>query len=93
MRISIEELFNLNNPIIVDIRNSYYYNLGHIKNAISIPYYNLLNNYSHYLNKDNTYYLYCDIGDQSYEIADRLQKLGYQTISIDGGYLAYCRMN
>ena len=91
MSISIMDLFNLDNPIIIDIRNSYYYNMGHIKDAISIPYYNLLNNYSHYLSVDNTYYLYCDTGDQSYEIADRLNKIGYHVYSIDGGYLAYCR--
>ncbi len=92
MSISIIELLKLNNPIIIDIRNNYYYNIGHIKDAISIPYYNLLNNFSHYLNKNSTYYLYCDIGDQSYEIAERLQKFGYNTISIEGGYLAYCRL-
>ncbi|MBR3162243.1 MAG: rhodanese-like domain-containing protein [Bacilli bacterium] len=92
MIINIQNLLNINNPIIIDIRNNYYYNMGHIKNAISIPYYNLLNNYSHYLNKDNTYYLYCDTGDQSYDIAERLQKFGYKTISIDGGYIAYCRL-
>lgn len=92
MNISIIDLLNLSNPIIVDIRNNYYYNMGHIKNAISIPYYNLLNNYSHYLEKEKTYYLYCETGDQSYEIAERLQRFGYNTISINGGYLAYCRI-
>ena len=92
MSISIIELLRLNNPLIIDIRNNYYYEIGHIKNAISIPYYNLINNYSHYLNKEDTYYLYCDMGEQSYEIAKRLQKLGYKTYSIEGGYLAYCRI-
>lgn len=92
MNISINKLLNLDNPTIIDIRNNYYYNMGHIKNAISIPYYNLLTNHSHYLNKMTTYYLYCDMGDQSHEIAERLQKFGYNTISIDGGYLAYCRL-
>ncbi len=92
MSIDIKELLNLNNPIIIDIRNNYYYNMGHIKNAISIPYYNLVNNYSHYLEKDNTYYLYCDMGDQSYEISKRLNSIGYNTYSINGGYLAYCRL-
>ena len=43
MIINIQNLLNINNPIIIDIRNNYYYNMGHIKNAISIPYYNLIN--------------------------------------------------
>ena len=92
MNISIKDLFNLNNPIIVDIRNKYYYDMGHIDNAISIPYYNLLNNYSYYLDKNNSYYVYCDTGEQSYEIVDRLSKFGYKVFNIDGGYLEYCRL-
>lgn len=86
--ISFEELKKISNPIIVDIRDSYSYNISHIKNAINIPYYNLLNNYSHYLNKNNTYYLYCDEGIQSKEISSRLNSFGYNTKSIKGGYLS-----
>ena len=87
--ISIFELINLSNPIIVDIRNYYYFELGHIDGAISIPYYNLLNNYSHYLNKYDTYYLYCDTGDQSFDVSNRLNSFGYDTYSISGGYIEY----
>lgn len=83
--ISIENLKLLHNPIIIDIRDNYSYNLSHIKNAINIPYYNLLNNYSHYLNKENNYYLYCDEGKQSREISTHLNSLGYKTKSIEGG--------
>ena len=53
--------------------------------SINIPYYNLLNNYSHYLNKNNTYYLYCEEGKQSLEISKRLNEFGYNTKSIKGG--------
>lgn len=77
------------NPIIIDIRNYYYYNLGHIKGAINIPYYNLLNNYNHYLNKYSRYYLYCDTGEQSLQIVKRLNSFGYDTVNIIGGYLGY----
>ena len=90
-RISVGELLRLDNPIIIDIRSTYSYNLGHIRGAISVPYYNLLNNYSHYLSKYNRYYLYCDMGDQSLEIALRLNSFGYDTISIIGGYMEYLR--
>lgn len=83
--ISIESLKQIHNPIIIDIRDNYSYNLSHIKNSINIPYYNLLNNYSHYLDKDKTYYLYCDEGQQSKEISTRLNSFGYKTKSIEGG--------
>ena len=87
--ISVDELIRLDNPIIVDIRNYYYYSIGHINGAISIPYYNLENNYSHYLNKYNRYYLYCDNGKKSLKLVKKLNDLGYDTISIDGGYSEY----
>ena len=84
--ISISELKKISNPIIIDIRDNYSYNISHIKNAINIPYYNLLNNYSHYLNKNNIYYLYCDEGKQSNEISKRLNSFGYNIKSIEGGF-------
>ena len=90
-QISVAELIRLNNPIIVDIRSAYSYSLGHISGAINVPYYNLLNNYSHYLTKYNRYYLYCDTGEQSFEIAERLRRFGYDTLNILGGYQDYLR--
>ena len=90
-QISVIDLLRLNNPIVIDIRSNYSYNLGHISGAISVPYYNLLNNYSHYLSKYNKYYLYCDTGEQSLEIVLRLNKFGYDTISIIGGYQEYLK--
>ena len=90
-QISIIDILRLNNPIIIDIRSNYTYNLGHISGAISVPYYNLLNNYSHYLNRYSKYYLYCESGDQSLEIAKRLNSFGYDVVSIMGGYQEYLR--
>ena len=89
--ISLEELFSEVNSQIIDIRDNYSYNLGHIKNAINVPYYNLLSNHSHYLNKHTMYYLYCDEGRQSKEISDRLNLFGYHTKNIIGGYKKYIK--
>lgn len=89
--ILVSELVLLHNPTIVDVRNYYYYSLGHINGAINVPYYNLLSNYSHYLNKYTRYYLYCDTGEQSLEIVKRLNSFGYDTVSIVGGYLEYVK--
>ena len=87
--ISINELIKLNNPNIIDIRDNYSYQMGHIDNAKNIPYYSLLSNYSIYLNKKEKYYLYCDYGHQSKEISDRLNLFGYDTYYIKEGYLYF----
>ncbi len=87
--ISIDDVMKKNNPIIVDIRDNYSYNISHVKASINIPYYNLLNNYSHYLCKDKVYYLYCNEGKQSYEISKRLNSFGYNTKSISGGFISF----
>ena len=78
-----------NKDLIIDIRSKYLYNLNHIPNAQNIPYYSILSNHSIYLDKSNTYYLYCDSGIQSKEVSDRLNLLGYKTFSIKGGYLSF----
>ena len=91
--IDITNLLNLTNKNIIDIRNKYYYDLGHIHGAINIPYYNLLNNHNYYLNKYSIYYLYCDTGEQSLEIVNRLNSFGYHTINIIGGYEAYLKVS
>lgn len=90
-QISVDRLILLETPVIIDIRSSYSYSLGHISGAKNVPYYNLLNNFSHYLNKYDRYYLYCDTGEQSMEIATRLNSFGYDTINIIGGYQEYLR--
>ena len=44
---------------IIDIRSKYIYDLSHINNSINVPYDYLLLSPSKYLNKNDTYYLYC----------------------------------
>lgn len=71
--------------MIIDIRNINDYEKGHLENAISIPYNKLYLN-PKILNKDETYYLYCNSGKKSKELVNYLNKLGYHTINIEGGY-------
>lgn len=84
--VSYYDLINKFNYNIIDIRDNYSYNIGHLNNAKNIPYYSLLSNYSMYLNKRDTYYLYCDSGIQSKEISDRLNSFGYKTFYIKEKY-------
>ena len=87
--ISIYNLLRLPNPIIIDIRYEYDYNIGNIPNSINIPYYKLQRNYKYYLNNIDTYYLYCDYGDKSKEICNKLLKYNYNVINVEGGYNNY----
>ena len=57
--ISIVNLLKLNNPIIIDIRKSYVFNISHIPNSINIPYLDFIIEFSNYLDKNKIYYI-CD---------------------------------
>lgn len=87
--VSIYEILNDLDGNIIDIRDNYSFNMGHIPRAINIPYYSLLANYSFYLNKRKKYYLYCDYGHQSKEISNRLNLFGYDTYYVKEGYLDF----
>lgn len=87
--ISINRLKELNNPHIIDIRDNYSFMMSHLDNAINIPYYSLVNNYSMYLDKSETYYFYCDFGHQSKSLSNMLNSLGYKTYYIIEGYLEH----
>ena len=87
--ISINNVLKNVDAKIIDIRDNYSYNKGHLTGAVNIPYYSLLNNYSMYLSKNKTYYLYCDYGIQSKEISNRLNMFGYNTYYVKEGYLDF----
>ena len=71
---------------IIDIRDNYSYSLEHVYNAKNIPMEELLNNYSSYLDKDKTYYIYCKSGVRSSKTCALLRMLGYNVINVIDGY-------
>ena len=71
---------------IIDIRSSDKYNINHIPGAINIEYLELLSNPSSYLNKNDTYYLYCTSGIRSKKATELLSILGYRVINVKDGY-------
>ena len=70
---------------IIDIRNSYDYNINGIKGSINIPRMLLLSEYDKYIKKDEVYYLICDNGKVSLSCCRILNALGYKCYSIKGG--------
>ena len=88
-KVTINKLKELNNIHIIDIRDNYSYTMSHLNNAINIPYYSLINNYSMYLNKNEAYCFYCDFSHQSQSLSNMLNALGYKTYYLIEGYLEY----
>lgn len=87
--ISIKELLLKEHARIIDIRPYYEYQYGTIPTAINIPAIKLINNPNKYLTKNETYYLLCQSGRQSLDIANRLHLQGFNTVNIIGGYNNY----
>ena len=88
--IKIESIINnLNNINIIDIRDNDVYNMGCIPNSRNIPMKFLLINPDYYLDKNSTYYIYCNRGFNSKRACEILTTLGYNVINIIGGYEEY----
>ena len=75
--------------IIIDIREPYEYKRGHVEGAVNITKDLLELVPDKYLNKNNYYILYCDKGIYSLQLSNKLNKKGYKTISLEGGYSKY----
>lgn len=80
---------DINQRILIDIRDKYEYILGHINKAINIPYSYLSTLPENYLNYTSIYYIYCDSGSKSRKICLFLKQLGYKVIDLTGGYSNY----
>ncbi len=90
--ISIEELLNklTKEPLnIIDIRNHQDYLYGKIPTAKNIDKFLLLKSPELYLEKNKTYYIYCQSGNSSSNLVNALNRLGYNTVNIAGGYNNY----
>jgi len=88
--ISIKELLKKEtDAYIIDIRSNQSYNNNHIPNSKNIPNEILISNPGKYLEKDKTYYLYCQKGVTSIRTCLLLNNLGYNAVNINGGYEAW----
>ena len=74
---------------IIDIRTNYEYLNGHIPTAKNIDKNVLVMYPNKYLNKEDTYYIYCQSGHSSNNIVNMLNSKGYNTVNIQGGYNNY----
>ena len=89
MEITLQELINKNNPIIIDIRNENEFLMGTILTSRNIPAQRLEVSPEKYLHKDQTYYIFCNNGKRSKVLSQKLNIQGYKTVNIIGGYFNY----
>lgn len=76
--------------LIIDVRETYEYEKGHIKGSINIPLSELRDRVDE-IPKDKQVYLYCRTGQRSYNAVLALQNLGYQNVTnITGSFLGVC---
>ena len=68
---------------IIDVSDKYTYNNQHLNGSKNIPYDDLINNYRRYLNKTESYYLYCKSGKLSKRATIILSSLGYKVYHLE----------
>lgn len=84
-----DDLLNKNNLNIIDIRDSNKYFINHVFGSVNVEAFELENYPYKYLKKDDIYYIYCDNGNVSKRVVYNLNKLGYNTVNINGGFYNY----
>ncbi len=89
MEITVNDLLTKGGANIIDIRPVEKYNDNHIPGAINISFMNIINFPEKYLNKYQTYYIYCQRGVTSLKASQLLNAKGYKVFSIRGGYEEY----
>lgn len=67
---------------LIDVESKEIYNQHHIDGSINIPYEVLLYNRERLLNKDETYYIYCQGGHKSKRAVNVLDLYGYNVIQV-----------
>lgn len=84
----VDKYIESDEAIIIDIREKYEFENGHIQNAINIPYHDFECNTS-MLSQNKTILLYCERGNLSLYLGRDLSRYGYTVKSLYGGIISY----
>lgn len=68
---------------VIDVSDKITYANYHLNGSVNIPYDELINNYRKYLNKNESYYLYCKSGKLSKRAVIVLSTLGYKVFNLE----------
>lgn len=78
--------------LLVDVRTSREYGLGHAEGAINIPLDELRDRLAE-LDQNKLLVLYCQVGLRGYLAQRILKQKGYRTLNLTGGYLTHTALN
>ena len=87
--VEVSKVENLvkNNNFLLDVREDYEFEVGHIKGAVNIPLRNLVAELNS-IPKDKNIYVYCRSGHRSLDAAGFLNGLGIENVyNIKGGFI------
>ena len=86
LNITVDQLNQLQNHLLVDMRPMSAYQNGHIPNAVHMPEVTQCDNG---LDQTRPIVVYCVHGTQSPDVVLRLRNSGYNAYSLEGGYLTW----
>lgn len=75
-----KKLMQENEYVIIDVRTKEEYDLGHLKDAINIPYDEINENVD--LDKGKLIFVYCKSGNRSRKAYENLIELGYEVYDL-----------
>lgn len=80
-KIKIEE-YSPSMGTLIDLEDEYSFLVNHQNGAINIPYNKLIYNYEKLLDKNKSYYFYCNGGSKSRKIVSILELYGYNVTQV-----------
>lgn len=70
---------------LIDVREGYEYEGGHVRTAKNIPMGTILADPEKYIDKSNEYHIICQSGSKSERTCTQLSDEGYKVVNISGG--------
>lgn len=84
----LEDALKEGNANVIDCREVYEYEEGHIPGSINMPTSDFLSHID-LINKEEHYYVICLTGARSSMVAKYLDNQGYQVSNVNGGMIMY----
>lgn len=91
--ITIEALLEMPEKNLIDIRNKEQFKAFHVPGAKNIPEIGAILNAAELFNKNESYYIICNMGGSSLRVTEALTEQGYDVTNVIGGTNAYILMD
>ncbi|MBL4931769.1 rhodanese-like domain-containing protein [Clostridium paridis] len=76
---------------LIDVRECYEYNNGHVPTAKNVPMGNIISDADKYLDKTKEYHIICQSGARSARTCTELASQGFKVINVSGGTGSYIK--